>query len=58
METANGTAPNCESDNPVGAALLLVIGEPVTDDHKNLILGEVAKGKNDKICKFLAQILN
>ncbi|XP_033750868.1 microtubule-associated protein futsch-like isoform X2 [Pecten maximus] len=45
MET-DGVSPqtNWDSDSPVGAALLLVIGEPVTDDHQNVILGEITKG--------------
>ena len=33
------SAPAC------GAALLLVIGEPHSDEHKSLILAEVTKGK-------------
>ncbi|XP_060073202.1 microtubule-associated protein 1S-like [Ylistrum balloti] len=45
MET-DGVSPqtNWETDSPVGAAVLLVIGEPVTDDHQNVILGEITKG--------------
>ena len=31
----------------VECLLLLVVGEPVTDDHKDLILAEVVKGKLD-----------
>lgn len=32
-----------------GAALLLVIGEPHSDEHKSLILAEVTKGE---LCLF------
>lgn len=28
----------------VSAAVLLIVGEPATADHKNLILGEITKG--------------
>ena len=28
----------------VSAAVLLIVGEPTTADHKNLILGEITKG--------------
>lgn len=31
--------------NQVSAAVLLIVGEPATADHKNLILGEITKGK-------------
>ena len=34
------SAPAC------GAALLLVIGEPHSDEHKSLILAEVTKGES------------
>lgn len=46
MET-DGVSPQKfgGSDSPIGAALLLVIGEPVTDDHQNVILQEITKGK-------------
>lgn len=45
MDIANngegGDTPNIAVK---GAALLLVIGEPFSEDHKKLILGEVTKG--------------
>lgn len=45
MDIANngegGDSPNIAVK---GAALLLVIGEPFSEDHKKLILGEVTKG--------------
>ncbi|XP_069137403.1 microtubule-associated protein futsch-like isoform X2 [Argopecten irradians] len=44
METDSSPQTNWDSDSPVGAALLLVIGEPVTDDHQNVILEEITKG--------------
>jgi hypothetical protein len=28
-----------------GAALLLIIGEPFSEEHKKLILGEISKGR-------------
>lgn len=30
---------------PIGAAILLVIGEPLSDDHRELILADITKGK-------------
>ncbi|XP_061172395.1 microtubule-associated protein futsch-like isoform X2 [Saccostrea echinata] len=47
MESEHGSGANIGSDSNgpggKGAAVLLVIGEPNTEDHKTLILGEITK---------------
>ncbi len=36
---------NCAMSELTGAALLLVVGEPFTNDHKELIVETVTKGE-------------
>lgn len=50
MESENGSGAIAGSDSFVpgvdkGAALLLVIGEPSTEDEKTQILGEITRGR-------------
>lgn len=50
MESENGSGAIAGSDSIVpgvdkGAALLLVIGEPSTEDEKTQILGEITRGR-------------
>lgn len=50
MESENGSGAIAGSDSFVpgvdkGAALLLVIGEPSTEDEKTKILGEITRGR-------------
>lgn len=58
MESENGSGAIAGSDSIVpgvdkGAALLLVIGEPSTEDEKTQILGEITRGRWHQIYLFL-----
>lgn len=57
MESENGSGAIAGSDSIVpgvdkGAALLLVIGEPSTEDEKTQILGEITRGRWHQIYLF------
>lgn len=57
MESENGSGAIAGSDSIVpgvdkGAALLLVIGEPSTEDEKTQILGEITRGRWHQIYFF------
>ena len=45
MDTDANSMMNSSSSVVCDAALLLVIGEPHSDEHKSLILAEVTKGE-------------
>lgn len=45
MDTLNSDGGSDSQNTAVkGAALLLVIGEPFSEEHKKLILGEISQG--------------
>ena len=51
MATVVESVPSALSDAAmgapasIGAAVLLIVGEPISENHKELILSEVTKGK-------------
>lgn len=44
METDTQADADGSNLRQVSTAVLLIVGEPATADHKNLILGEITKG--------------